>query len=52
MLNSNGQDCWLPGAALMQEIWSRPSAFIRATKLTGKAPFVPAGGGSADLMIV
>jgi hypothetical protein len=36
----------------MQEIWSKPSAFIRATRLTGKVSFVPAGDGSADLMIV
>jgi hypothetical protein len=52
MLNSSGQDCWLPGTALMQEIWSRPTALIRATRLTGKVALAPAGDGLADLMIV
>jgi hypothetical protein len=29
ILNSSGQTCWLGGSTLTQEIWSRPSAFIR-----------------------
>ena len=38
MLNSSGQDCWTAGSALTHEMWSSPSAFIRAVKPTGNIP--------------
>ena len=43
ILNSSGQDCWFAGSALTQEIWSKPSAFIRATRRTGNGPISQGG---------
>ena len=49
MLNSSGQDCWTAGSALTHEMWSSPSAFIRAVRPTGNIP--PASGPDSSAVL-